>query len=295
MSHPRSLPDWDSHAADYQRLFAPYTGYVARAMVRMVETRIPAGASILDIACGPGDLAVEAGALLRRTARGAEAGRTGGAGGRVLALDRSPRMVALAGEAARNAGLGPLVTCREGDGLALEVEDGSFDAAFSSFGIFLFPDRRQGWAEAARALRPGGSFATSVWRSAEHNEIARIQVETLRGTLPSRLTDGWSGPDWENLFTPEGLADEVVSSGPFEDPRVSVIDATLALPSPAAMWEGVQGNPVTGRVLAQCTPEELVPVREALLARFEEAAGGPDRPLLLGCSAHVLVVRRGEG
>jgi 2-polyprenyl-3-methyl-5-hydroxy-6-metoxy-1,4-benzoquinol methylase len=60
---------WDARAADYARLFARLTGHVARAMVRLVEARLPSAPRILDVACGPGDLAVAAARL--RIERGA--------------------------------------------------------------------------------------------------------------------------------------------------------------------------------------------------------------------------------
>lgn len=55
---PANAQGWDAHAADYARLFSPLTGHVARTMFAMVEGRLPQAPRILDIACGPGDLAV---------------------------------------------------------------------------------------------------------------------------------------------------------------------------------------------------------------------------------------------
>ncbi len=279
--------DWDAHATDYRRLFSPFTGYLAQVMLRMVEARLPAGAAILDIACGPGDLAIAAGAHLSSSGSGAEVGR-----GRVLALDRSAAMVALARAGVEAAGLAHVVRCEEGDGEALQVEDGSFDAAFSSLGIFLFSDRRRGWQEAARALRPGGLFVTSVWRAAEYNALARVQLEILGSTLPERLTLERSGPDWEDIFTREGLTSEICEAAPFVDVSISDFEATMAIPTPLEMWRGVRENPIAGGILAECTGEELVRVRRAFLTRMEEMAGGADRAVLLSAACHILVARR---
>lgn len=110
--------DWDAHAADYARLFAPLTGHVERSIVALVEGHLPNAARILDIACGPGDIAVAAAQLC------AERG-----GDSVLATDISPAMVALTGGA-----LAPVsadAKCEVRDGQALGLEGGHFDAAFS--------------------------------------------------------------------------------------------------------------------------------------------------------------------
>ena len=51
---------WDQHVPAYARLFEPLTGYIARAMLHLVESRLPPRAALLDIACGSGALALVA-------------------------------------------------------------------------------------------------------------------------------------------------------------------------------------------------------------------------------------------
>ena len=86
--------------------------------------------------------------------------------------------------------------------------------------------------------------------------------------------------------------EEVTASAPFSDAEIHVVDATLALPSAQAMWRGMVGNPITGALISQCDPIELDIVKHAVLAAFEERTGGPDRPLVLNASCHVLIARR---
>ena len=96
---------------------------------------------MLDIACGPGSLTLAAAEHLTRQHR------DGGPRGTVLARDASAHMVAMTRQAADAAGVAAVVDCEVGDGQQLDIPDGSVDAACSSFGIFLFPDRLAGWRE----------------------------------------------------------------------------------------------------------------------------------------------------
>jgi demethylmenaquinone methyltransferase/2-methoxy-6-polyprenyl-1,4-benzoquinol methylase len=73
--------------------------------------------------------------------------------GRVLGVDLSPGMIGVArGRYAARDGLEYVV----GDALDLPVEDGTFDAATIAFGMRNLPDYGRGFAEMARAVRPGG-------------------------------------------------------------------------------------------------------------------------------------------
>ncbi len=123
---------------------------------------------MLDIACGAGALALVA-------ARD---------GAQILATDFSPGMVA----AVLSHGL-PNVDALVMDGQALDLPDACFDAAFSIFGIMLFPDWRKGLAEMARVVRPGGSAA---WRA---GSIPRVPRRTCCWrTAWRRSSPIWSSP-----------------------------------------------------------------------------------------------------
>ena len=102
-----------------------------------VDAVVRPGDAVLDVACGTGDLALEA------SARGA----------RVTGLDFSPEML----ERARRKSCA--VEWVEGDALALPFDDGSFDAATIGFGVRNLADAGRGLAELRRVLRPGGRIA----------------------------------------------------------------------------------------------------------------------------------------
>jgi demethylmenaquinone methyltransferase/2-methoxy-6-polyprenyl-1,4-benzoquinol methylase len=95
------------------------------------------GDAALDVCCGTGDFAVE----LRRAV---------GPSGRVVGLDFSPQMLEMARRKSS------AVEWLQGDALALPFADGEFAAACVGFGVRNLSDHRRGFAEMARAVRPGG-------------------------------------------------------------------------------------------------------------------------------------------
>ncbi len=108
---------------------------------RLVDAAgLRAGGSALDVASGTGKVAADLQARV-------------GAAGRVLGVDLSPGMTAVAQRRyQRRPGLGYLV----GDAMDLPTRDGEFDAATIAFGMRNLPDYRRGFAEMARSVRPGG-------------------------------------------------------------------------------------------------------------------------------------------
>jgi demethylmenaquinone methyltransferase/2-methoxy-6-polyprenyl-1,4-benzoquinol methylase len=129
-----------------------------RELVDAIIARVPPAASIVDLACGTGDLAL---ALSRRLPAVCVEG-----------LDASPRMVALA----RRAG----VEARVGDMMALPYGNGSADAVTIGYGLRNVPDFHGALRECARVLRPGGvlgclDFArpeNPAWRDVLHGYLS---------------------------------------------------------------------------------------------------------------------------
>lgn len=139
---------WERTAEQYEAEGDVFTSRFAEEAWRLAE--IAAGAKVLDVATGVGALLLPA---LR-------------AGANAHAIDFSDAMVARAQR--RAARIDPAAADRIArmDGQALTFPDASFDAAFSIFGVMLFPDPDAGLAEIARVLRPGGVAVLGAWQSA---------------------------------------------------------------------------------------------------------------------------------
>lgn len=166
-STPEGAASWQASFAQRQQSLAAVTEML------LAEAGVVAGARVLEIGSGTGDLAFLA------------AERTG-PGGSVLATDASAPMLEVAARLAREAGLANLST-RVARAEDLELEPASFDAAISRNCLMFIPDLARALAAVHRALRAGGRFAASVWSPPERNVYhgAPIAAVRKRGAIPS--------------------------------------------------------------------------------------------------------------
>lgn len=110
-----------------------------------------------------------------------------GPSGRVVVLDASEGMLAVARERARAAGLGDRLQLRAGDLLDLPFPDGAFDVVLSTYSLCPVHDPAAGVRELYRVVRPGGRLgaAHSAWpRSRPVRALARA-VEEIVWHFPS--------------------------------------------------------------------------------------------------------------
>jgi ubiquinone/menaquinone biosynthesis C-methylase UbiE len=77
------------------------------------------------------------------------------------------------------------ISWRQADAQALPFEDGVFDVVCCQFGAMFFPDRRAGYREAKRVLKPGGSFLFNVWDRIEENVFANDVTNALAEVFPA--------------------------------------------------------------------------------------------------------------
>jgi demethylmenaquinone methyltransferase / 2-methoxy-6-polyprenyl-1,4-benzoquinol methylase len=124
----------------------------------------PAGARVLDVAAGPGNVATEL------VARGADA---------VTALDLSFNMLA---EGARRGH--PDITWVNGDAQRLPFPDASFDAVTISFGLRNVPDPELALREFGRVTRPGGRVVVCEFANPTWAPFRAVYRRYLVGLLP---------------------------------------------------------------------------------------------------------------
>ncbi|SEN47610.1 Ubiquinone/menaquinone biosynthesis C-methylase UbiE [Sphingomonas gellani] len=206
---------WDGAARHYEQTAHPFTAlFAAAALARVPLTQ---DSRVLDVAAGTGALTL----LAART------------GARVLATDFSPGMVDRV--AASNL---PNVDVQVMDGQALTLEDSSFDAVFSIFGVMMFPDWRRGLAEMARVTRPGGYGVVATWQ--DRGAATFLLLGQIRDKLfPERA--GMAMPAGiQALSDPADFAREMIAAG-YRDPHIEHVThdyllQTATLSDPDALF-----------------------------------------------------------
>jgi demethylmenaquinone methyltransferase / 2-methoxy-6-polyprenyl-1,4-benzoquinol methylase len=124
----------------------------------------PGGADVLDVAAGPGNVAVE---LVRAGAR------------EVTALDLSEQMLRVGYDRGHEG-----ITWVNGDAQRLPFADERFDAVTISFGIRNVPDPELALREFARVLRPGGRLVICEFADPTWTPFREVYRRYLVGALP---------------------------------------------------------------------------------------------------------------
>jgi SAM-dependent methyltransferase len=240
---------WDLVASAYTEDVAPIFELFARDALRLAD--VAHGDRVLDVATGPGTLALLA------AARGA----------RVSAVDFSPQMIA---ELEKRAQGTHELEVRVADGHALPFADAAYDAAFSMFGLIFFPDRALGLAELHRVLRGAGRVVISSWAPFE-GPFATV-LEVLKELAPEAPLG--SGP--LPMSTPDEVIAEMSAAG-FGEVTVHTVSHTVTAPSPASLWVLLQRSSAPLVLLRRALGEDRwAAISEGVLAKLESVYGtGP--------------------
>jgi trans-aconitate 2-methyltransferase len=160
---------WEARTYDVSS--EPQQAWASEVLARVAS--IEADATVLDVGCGTGRVTEELVALVPR--------------GRVLALDASPEMVALA---RRRLGDRAHVWCQD----VLEIDlDEPVDVVVSTAALHWVTDHDRLWACLARALRPGGALEIQCGGRGNIAQVREAIEAAARETAPELV--GWS--PWE--------------------------------------------------------------------------------------------------
>ena len=211
---PLSRPDvWNAVATGYTADLVPLFAAYARDALRLAA--LPPGARVLDVAAGPGTLALLAAEHASE----------------VVAVDFAAEMIATLRRRVAEEGVGT-VTAVEADGQALPFDAGRFDGVFSMFGLIFFPDPAAGLREAHRVLVPGGRIAVSSWAPLGGIPLLSACFRAMKEHLPWLPFGDQAAP----FGDPESLLDALRSAG-FEDVAVHTVAHRADAASVAAFWE----------------------------------------------------------
>lgn len=253
---------WDRVAHGYADFISAHLEHYAADALRIAA--LAPGELVLDVATGPGTLA----RLAARTHV-------------VTALDHSAEMIAALQRRANEEELSRL-TLTVGDGQSLPYPDATFDAGFSMFGLFMFPDRARGFAELRRVIKPGGRAVVASWQPSQQQQPAfRIVGEEVMKEMETPIEDR-AMP----LSDPEALIDEMTAAG-FEV-EVTGVMHTLHAPSTAALWQNLERSHVVLGIARAQLPESHYDALATRIANrlVEELGEGPQAVPMSAWLAH---------
>src|SRR5450432_1022980 len=234
----------DVYVREIDRRFEPVVEAVmGRAAVR-------AGEHVLDVGTGTG-------AVAKRAA--AAAGETG----RVVGVDISAEMLALARQGAANLGLHDL-EFREGRAEALPAADAAFDVVVACLSMMFVIDREAAARELARVLKPGGRFVAAVWAGPDRCDIVRFQQ--IAGSFAGAPPVAGVGPG--AMADATGFLHQLEVAG--LSARVETETFSFEFPDFDSAWDTLAG--VT---TAKLTPERHREAKDATRAAMDPTGDGP--------------------
>lgn len=239
-------------AQSYASVFAKAADMVVPHMVASVVAK--PGIAVLDLCCGHGNVAAglcEAGAC-------------------VTGLDFSPAMLEMARAAV------PKAQFFEGDAMALDFGDQTFDAVTIGFGIPHVPDPPRVMAEARRVLRPGGRLAFSVWCGPDVDTALGYVFDAIgqHGAPGVSLPPGPGANDYAD----PAIAFAALKQAGFEDCYQTTVASKWHVHDPGAPYDFfLEGTARGGALLRPQPPDNASAIRAAVVSKVLEKHGsGPE-------------------
>jgi SAM-dependent methyltransferase len=237
--HEFELDGWQHATDDYHRYFGSLTMQTIGPLLDAVAA--VDGASLLDIATGPGYVAAEA---KRR-------------GWVPVGIEFSEAMVAMARK------LNPGIEFQIGDAEALSFKDAVFDRAVMNFGILHLAQPAAAVCEAHRVLQVGGLFAFTAWAKPDEALGFQIALRALEdfGDPSVQLP---LGPPFFRFSDREECV-RVLGNCGFGSVTVRQLPLVWKLASATDLFEAFyKGSARTGGLLRAQPPAALAKVRDAI-------------------------------
>jgi SAM-dependent methyltransferase len=238
---------WDEKAAPYLDFWSPITAHAFEPLLDAAT--VGQGTRLLDVGCGPGELAVAA------IAR--EAIPTG--------IDIAPAMVDLARE--RHPDIDFQVASAE----ELPFDDGSFDAVVANFVLLHLGRPEAAIAEWARVTAPGRRLALSIWDDTSVNRLHGLILDAVNSIDDLVPIDIPEGPP---AFRTDDELDGLLGAAGLTDIRITHLSFAVAFADPTELWTGILRSGVRFPPLVNAQPPE---VQGAIRAAFNRLAAVHER------------------
>jgi SAM-dependent methyltransferase len=227
---------WTANQDRLDRTLAPVTA-------PLVEFAAPRpGSTVIDVGCGCGATTIEI-------------ARAVGPSGRVVGVDVSSPMLALAAERLRGFAN---ATCLLGDAAALRLRDFDADLIVSRFGVMFFGDPVAAFANMRTGLAAGGRLRFACWRPIGENPWLQIPLHAVYEHAP-RLPK----PDPEEpgpfAFSDPARVTRILTASGFMAPSFTPLDIQMDIAAGGTLEDAVIQSSSMGpakRALAD-QPEEI--------------------------------------
>ncbi|PZO55514.1 MAG: hypothetical protein DCF16_02875 [Alphaproteobacteria bacterium] len=197
--------EWASRARGIDAMLWPMTEQA------LVDAALQAGESVLDIGCGAGATSLE---IARRVSPG----------GKVVGVDISPQLLAVA----RERGAGLTIDFREADAGSAELGH-RFDAAFSRFGVMFFEEPTRAFTHIRTQMKPGGRLVFICWRPMAENGWATTPVDVLRPILIAPLPKPDPDAPGPFAFADRAKVERILSDAGWSGVGVSAWDGDIQI------------------------------------------------------------------
>jgi SAM-dependent methyltransferase len=207
---------WTSNQDRLDRTLAPVTG-------PLLEFAAPrAGSTVIDVGCGCGATTVEI-------------ARAVGPGGRVVGIDVSRPMLAIAAERLR-----PFAntTCLVGDAAELPLLDLGADLIVSRFGVMFFGDPVAAFANLRTGLVAGGRLRFACWRPINENPWLQIPLHAVYEHVPRLPKPGPEEPGPFSFGDPARVT-RVLRAAGFTAPSFTPLDIQMDIAAGGTLEDAV--------------------------------------------------------
>jgi ubiquinone/menaquinone biosynthesis C-methylase UbiE len=236
---------WNKAAAGWQDWLETIERGAQKVSDKIVQlTEIKPGDRVLDIATGIGEPSVTAAKKVLPN-------------GKVVAIDISPQMLAIAKTRAKSLGLDGIMEFRESDGEKIDLPDqtAKFDAILSRFGLMFFPNLPSALVKIRHLLITNGRLSAAVWSTPSKVPLIDLAFSTVRNQINAPLPPpGTPGPfalaDTETLK-------QLFSQAGFKDIKVETVQITFEFDSPESYTKHIQQTATRAHEMMANQTEEV--------------------------------------
>jgi SAM-dependent methyltransferase len=240
---------WASHQERLDRVLQP-------VLQPLVEFAAPVpGSTVIDIGCGCGATTLEL-------------ARAVGSAGRVVGLDLSGPMIAVAKERLRTF---PHTTFLHGDAAELPLKGIDAELMVSRFGVMFFGDPVAAFSNIRTGLAAGGRLRFACWRPINENPWLQVPLHAVYEHVPRLPKPGPEEPGPFSFADPARVTRILTSAG-FSAPSFTPLDMRMELG--ASLEEAV----------AQST--EMGPAKRAMADQPEEVCAAARESVRRALKAH---------